>query len=143
MSDISISLSKKIEELNSVIFQAQDKLKRLRKVYTKFSDLQVHHDRRGVEKYYSKKANIITDNVSIGLDYNQIRLIVNPFTICEGINIYSDPIEFYVADHGNFWHRYEFHSNWEQDLSTNNVSPVVIGLVKVYEKQFNISKVNE
>lgn len=130
MSDFTSSFKNRLDDLQLVISNAQDELKRLRKVYTEFPDIQVNTDTLNQQRYFSKKINQVANEVQFS-NVNGI-LIARPLFVFNGFNIYSNPLEFHVAFSSEDYYGYDFINNWQKSLSENDICVTVIEKIEAY-----------
>ena len=134
----------KIIELEHQIYKHILDINNIKKLQTKFKDLKFYSGRRfNKGAYYTSEVNSLVDNIDIYDSCsccNDAALYCSSYLIVDGIRVYSNPIEFYIAESaGNG--TYYFKEDYICELINENINRQVIDKIEDYKNEYSYESV--
>lgn len=138
MSEFTPSFQKRLEDLQRVVFSAEDELKKLRLVYSKFPEVLFNVDRK---IYYTSDANPVVTDVEFTFGYNSVYALF--YLTVNNVRVYADPPSLIIGfeNHGEMG--YFFYDHTEKFLVEAKVPAAVIEKVTAFRKTHSVPITDE
>jgi hypothetical protein len=128
---------KLISALEKEALEKNSELKRIKRIYEKYSDLGYNQDRGGQIRLTSPSVNSIADRVDISYSYvccDDATIIARPYAWIGVTKVYSDPVQFVVGEK-HYRGGDEAYDNWQNKLIDAGLSQIIIDEIEKYFKQ--------
>jgi hypothetical protein len=124
-----------IDRLEQEIEERDRKIRTLIELKEVYPDLRVHRDKKDVVRYCSEMINGEVDTMDIGQSCScctGAAVVVWPFTIVDGVRIYSNPPHFDIGHLHDFGFGVVPNADWKAKLMEQNVCPLILKKVDDY-----------
>lgn len=122
-------------ELKEKLEQQEKKIENQKKLLEKFPGIKEHSDRWGTIRLISKEINTIADEVFINHNCGccpDSPIQAWPYKEFFGIEVFSDPTQFFIGQQNQFGIGEIPDSDWEEELRKENISEEVIRKIQQY-----------